>query len=90
MVTLWMNCNNSVYRASKKELNDFSDGNIQRIHSLSYGKSEGMSGIECSGPAQPAGWKSRDGKLWFPTIKGRDGDRPRLPQAQRAPTAGTH
>ncbi|MFH2108354.1 MAG: two-component regulator propeller domain-containing protein [Chrysiogenia bacterium] len=67
---LWMNCNNSVYRASKKEINDFIAGSIRRIHSLSYGRSEGMSGIESSGPAQPAGWKAQDGKLWFPTIKG--------------------
>ena len=29
-----------------------------------------MRGVESTGPAQPAGWKSRDGKLWFPTIKG--------------------
>lgn len=67
---LWMNCNKGVYRASKKELNDFADGLLPRIHSLSFGKSEGVRGIECSGPAQPAGWKSRDGKLWFPTING--------------------
>jgi signal transduction histidine kinase/ligand-binding sensor domain-containing protein len=67
---LWMNCNKGVFRASKKELNDFADGSSQRIHSLSYSISEGVRGVESTGPAQPAGWKSRDGKLWFPTIKG--------------------
>jgi ligand-binding sensor domain-containing protein/signal transduction histidine kinase len=66
----WMNCNKGVFRASKKELNDFADGRIPRIHSLSFGISEGVRGVESTGPAQPAGWKSRDGKLWFPTIKG--------------------
>ncbi len=66
----WMNCNKGVFRASKKELNDFADGRIQRVHSLSFGVSEGVRGVESTGPAQPAGCKSRDGKLWFPTIKG--------------------
>ncbi len=66
----WMNCNQGVYRASKKELNDFADGRIQRVRSLAFGISEGVRGVESTGPAQPAGWKSRDGKLWFPTIKG--------------------
>ncbi|MCU0236012.1 MAG: ATP-binding protein [Acidobacteria bacterium] len=66
----WMNCNKGVFRASKKELNEFADGRITRIRSLSFGISEGVRGVESTGPAQPAGWKSRDGKLWFPTIKG--------------------
>ncbi len=67
---LWMNCNKGVYRVSKAELNDFADGKIRRVRSLSFGISEGVRGVESTGPAQPAGWKARDGKLWFPTIKG--------------------
>ncbi len=66
----WMNSNRGVYRVSKKELNDFADGLLPRIHSLSFSISEGVRGVESTGPAQPAGCKSRDGKLWFPTIKG--------------------
>jgi signal transduction histidine kinase/ligand-binding sensor domain-containing protein len=67
---LWMNCNKGVYRVSKDELNDFADGRRRRVTSFSFGISEGVRGVESTGPAQPAGWKSRDGKLWFPTIKG--------------------
>ncbi len=67
---LWMNCNKGVYRVRKSELNDFADGRIRRVRSYSFGISEGVRGVESTGPAQPAGWKSRDGKLWFPTIKG--------------------
>jgi ligand-binding sensor domain-containing protein/signal transduction histidine kinase len=67
---LWMNCNKGVYRVSKKELNDFADGAIRRVQSLSLGISEGVRGVESTGPAQPAGWKCRDGSLWFATIKG--------------------
>jgi signal transduction histidine kinase/ligand-binding sensor domain-containing protein len=67
---LWMNCNKGVYRVRKAELNDFADGRRRRVTSFSFGISEGVRGVESTGPAQPAGWKSRDGKLWFPTIKG--------------------
>src|SRR4029077_4882007 len=38
--------------------------------SISYGVSDGMKSKECDGGVQPAGWKSRDGRLWFPTILG--------------------
>jgi signal transduction histidine kinase len=29
-----------------------------------------MKSSECTGEAQPAGWRTRDGRLWFPTVKG--------------------
>jgi len=67
---LWMSCNRGIFRASLKELNDFADGKIASISCASYGVADGMKTSECNGGGQPAGWKARDGKLWFPTIKG--------------------
>lgn len=67
---LWMSCNRGIYRASKKDLNAFADGKLARIASPSYGMSDGMRSPECNGENQPAGWQTRDGRLWFPTIKG--------------------
>jgi signal transduction histidine kinase/CheY-like chemotaxis protein/ligand-binding sensor domain-containing protein len=67
---LWMSCNKGVYRVSKKELNEFAGGVIKRIHCVSYGVSDGMGSRECNGGFQPAGWKTKDGRLWFPTVKG--------------------
>jgi signal transduction histidine kinase len=67
---LWMSCNKGVFRVSKSELNDFAEGKRKSITSVSYGTADGMSSRECNGGIQPAGWKSRDGRLWFPTIKG--------------------
>ncbi len=67
---LWMSCNRGVYRASKRELNEFAEGAIKLIRCVSYGKSDGMASYECNGGFQPAGWKSKDGRLWFPTLKG--------------------
>ena len=31
---------------------------------------DGVKSNECNGGSQPAGWRGRDGRLWFPTIKG--------------------
>jgi ligand-binding sensor domain-containing protein/signal transduction histidine kinase len=70
MGNLWMSCNKGVYRASKKELNDFAAGALNSIHCQSYGVSDGMGSRECDGGFQPAGWKTKDGRLWFPTLKG--------------------
>ncbi len=67
---LWMSCNKGIFRVHKKELLEFADGKIHTITSFPYGKDDGMKSPECNGSSQPAGWKARDGKLWFPTIKG--------------------
>ncbi len=66
---LWMSGNKGIYRASLRELNAFADGEIKRVRSYGYGAADGMISRECNGTS-PAGWKMRDGTLWFPTIKG--------------------
>jgi signal transduction histidine kinase/CheY-like chemotaxis protein/ligand-binding sensor domain-containing protein len=67
---LWMSCNRGAYRVSKKDLNEFAEGTIKSIHCVSYGISDGMGSSECNGGFQPAGWKTKDGRLWLPTLKG--------------------
>lgn len=67
---LWMSCNRGIFRASKAELNAVADGKPARIQCTVFGKSDGLLSTECNGTVQPAGWKARDGRLWFPTTKG--------------------
>jgi class 3 adenylate cyclase len=67
---LWVSCNKGIYRVSKRDLDDFAAGKIPRIPCVSYGRADGMKSPECNGGTQPAGWKTRDGRLWFPTIRG--------------------
>ena len=67
---LWMSSGVGVFRVPKQELNDVGSGKLQSVTSYSYGRADGMKSAECTGRSQPAGWKTRDGKLWFPTIKG--------------------
>ena len=66
----WMSCNKGIYRIKREELNDFADGKARSITSVAYGKNDGLLTLECNGGRQPAGWKTRDGRLWFPTAHG--------------------
>jgi ligand-binding sensor domain-containing protein/signal transduction histidine kinase len=67
---LWMSCSKGIFRVSKQELSDFAEAKISSISCTSYTTVDGLKTNECNGGSQYAGWKTRDGKLWFPTIKG--------------------
>lgn len=67
--SLWMSCNRGIYRVPLQELNDFAEGRRQSVDSYVYGVADGMLSRECNGGA-PAGWKTRDGRLWFATERG--------------------
>jgi signal transduction histidine kinase/ligand-binding sensor domain-containing protein/DNA-binding response OmpR family regulator len=67
---LWMSSAKGVFRVPRSQLNAFANGDIVKLNIVSYGISDGMKTVECSGNFQPAGWKSRDGKFWFPTMQG--------------------
>jgi ligand-binding sensor domain-containing protein/signal transduction histidine kinase len=67
--SLWMSCNRGVYRVALQELNDFAEDRRAAVTSYVYGVADGMLSRECNG-GSPAGWKTRDGRLWFPTVKG--------------------
>jgi ligand-binding sensor domain-containing protein/signal transduction histidine kinase len=67
---LWIGSNAGLMRVQKKALNDFAQGLITSIPVRAYGKPDGLPTRECTQGSQPAACRSRDGKLWFPTIKG--------------------
>ncbi len=66
----WISSNQGIYRVRKQELNDFAAGKVSAITSIAYGKADGMRNIECNGGHWPAGIRTGDGKLWFPTQDG--------------------
>src|SRR6185295_7523327 len=66
----WMSSNQGIYRVSRRQLNDFAEGKLGQITSISYGVKDGMLNSECNGGRQPAGVRARDGRLWFPTVEG--------------------
>ena len=67
---LWMNSSRGIFRVTKQELNDFADGRIRSITSFAYGIADGVKSSLGVGGSQSAGWKGRDGRLWFSTFKG--------------------
>ncbi len=67
---LWIGSNAGLMRAPKKAMNDFANGSTNSIPFRAYGKPEGLPTRECTRSFQPGGCRTRDGKLWFPTIKG--------------------
>ncbi len=67
---LWMSSNKGVFSVSKKQLEAFADGRVASVTSTVYGTADGMKSRECNGGFQPAGWRTRDGRLCFPTMRG--------------------
>ena len=67
---LWMSSNRGVFRVAKEELQRFAAGAATSVVSHSYDEADGLREAECNGGYQPAGWRTRDGRLWFPTVRG--------------------
>ena len=67
---LWLTCNKGIFRVNKQELNSIARGEQQQTTFTLYGIVDGMGSAECNGGSQPAGWKMRNGTIWFPTMKG--------------------
>jgi signal transduction histidine kinase/ligand-binding sensor domain-containing protein len=69
---LWLGSYGGVFRVSKAELQRSAEAANGRtpVHCVGYGRDDGLPSIECQGGFQPSGLQARDGRLWFPTIKG--------------------
>lgn len=66
----WMSSNQGIYRVPVRELEDLAAGKIQAVTSEAFGRRDGLLNTECNGGRQPAGVRTRDGRLWFPTQQG--------------------
>jgi ligand-binding sensor domain-containing protein/signal transduction histidine kinase len=67
---LWMSCNRGIFSLTKAELLEFASRKTGSLSPTLYGTADGMPTRECSGGGHPSGWRGRDGRLWFSTIKG--------------------
>jgi ligand-binding sensor domain-containing protein/signal transduction histidine kinase len=67
---LWMGCKRGIFRVSRKALDDVAEGRASSVNCISLGEADGMLASETNGQVQPAGCKTKDGKLWFPTVQG--------------------
>ncbi|HXT22452.1 MAG TPA: two-component regulator propeller domain-containing protein, partial [Thermoanaerobaculia bacterium] len=67
---LWMSSNRGVQRVSEAELLAHAAGQLPKVHAVGYTKADGMRATQCNGASYPAGWRTRDGHVWFPTVLG--------------------
>jgi ligand-binding sensor domain-containing protein/signal transduction histidine kinase len=67
---LWMGSGGGLIRVSKKALRGFAQSRTNRVPLRTYGEADGLPAGECTFGSQPAACRTRDGKLWFPTISG--------------------
>lgn len=67
---LWFGSNRGIFRLSKTDLERVAGGDASPLRPVVYGRAEGLANLECTGGFCPAGLKTRDGRLWFSTVKG--------------------
>ncbi|MCI0537884.1 MAG: ATP-binding protein, partial [Verrucomicrobiales bacterium] len=68
---LWISCDRGIYRVAKNELKDVAAGRKSSVQCVAYDETDGLLSAETNGQAsQPAGLKTSDGRLWFPTKRG--------------------
>jgi ligand-binding sensor domain-containing protein/signal transduction histidine kinase len=66
---LWLGSYGGIFCLGKSQLAAATNAD-SLIQCIGYDKSDGLPSIECVGGFQPSGYRSRDGRLWFPTVKG--------------------
>ncbi len=67
---LWLSSPRGLQRARRDDLLARASGAAGSLRTRSFGTADGMQSSECNGDFQPAGWRARDGRLWFPTVRG--------------------
>ncbi|MEO6064972.1 MAG: two-component regulator propeller domain-containing protein, partial [Lysobacterales bacterium] len=66
----WFSSNRGIYTVDRAQLDEIASGRRSRIVATRYGLSDGLRSLEGNSGSQPAGWRGRDGRLWFPTMAG--------------------
>jgi two-component sensor histidine kinase len=65
---LWLSGMQGIYRVERAQLNAVAERRAHTVQCLALGVADGMENPESNGGEnQPAGWKGKDGRLWFPT-----------------------
>jgi len=67
---LWLGTNHGVLRLARDDLEAFAGGRIAAVPVLQFDRRDGLPTREASESFGPSGLKTRDGRLWFATIRG--------------------
>jgi signal transduction histidine kinase len=65
-----MSTSSGVISADRQDLDRAAEAGAPSIHVVPYGTADGLATSQMNGGAQPAGARTSDGDLWFPTVKG--------------------
>ena len=67
---LWLTGYRGLSRVQRSDLEEVGAGRRQELAPTVLGVADGMKDSECMGSVQPAALRARDGRLWFPTVRG--------------------
>ena len=67
--SIWFGSYRGVHRIRKRNFDLVSSGKSQHLFPNSFTLADGLSSMQCS-TGHPAGFRTRDGKLWFATVSG--------------------
>jgi ligand-binding sensor domain-containing protein/signal transduction histidine kinase/CheY-like chemotaxis protein len=81
----WMSSNKGISRVSRRDLEEVADGRRKRVRAHSYDERDGLRSTETNGGSQPSGWRARDGRLWFATLRGAVVVNPKDARLERRP-----
>lgn len=65
---VWLPTSKGVVKASKKQLNDYAEGRIDKINFRLYDKQDGLDVAECTGAAKSL--LTSEGEIWIPALNG--------------------
>ncbi|MFT3754784.1 MAG: diguanylate cyclase [Pseudoxanthomonas sp.] len=81
---LWLSSNHGIFRVARSEFDQIDGGRRERLSVETFDYSDGMPGSQANGSGMSAGWRMRDGRLWFPTANGVAVIDPAIAERQRA------
>jgi ligand-binding sensor domain-containing protein/AraC-like DNA-binding protein len=67
---LWMSSPAGIFRVKKSSCEAYVRGEDKALHCRLFNEMSGLKSTVCVGGFQPAGCRTRDGQLWFPTENG--------------------
>ena len=67
---LWFGTVRGAFVVSLRELNAAADGKSSRVAYTFFDEDDGLGSRQCNGAANPAAFRSRDGRIWLATIHG--------------------
>ena len=67
---LWVTCSKGLFSIPLASFGRFDSDPSQPLACTSYGKNDGLPSTQISGVGQPSACKDRDGRLWFPSLRG--------------------